>query len=49
MCPDDFVLTVDGFSGDLRPALVGAITNASTTLGDVIEGAISKLYETHAV
>ena len=49
MDPDDFVLTVDGFSGDLGPVLVGAITDGLIVIGDVDECAISELYPTHAI
>ena len=48
VCPDDLVLAVDGVSGDLRPALIGAIADAATTFSDVIESAIGELNPTHA-
>ena len=47
MGPDDFLLSIDGFSGDLRPALVGAITNAAIAMSDVIKGAITELNPAH--
>ena len=48
MGPDDFVLAVDGVSGDLRPTLERAITNALVVMGDVIKAAIGELNPTHA-
>ena len=48
MDPDDFVLSIDGFGGDLRPTPEGAITDAASLIGDVIKGAISELDPSHA-
>ena len=48
MGPDDFVLTIDGVSRDLGPALVGAIANTASASGDVIKGSIGELNPPHA-